>query len=117
MASANHNALHASGFPEFDGARPPVKRAQIQREKEKDAEDETGPVPGSDLNRIHLRFTIYDLRAQLQTDSSIANRQIANEIQAFAAVAFCIVTATRRCSGARLCATTAQTRWRCKMDE
>jgi hypothetical protein len=40
-----------------------MKRAQIERQKNKDAKNETRPMPGRDLNRIHLRFTIYDLRA------------------------------------------------------
>ena len=62
-------------LPEFDGTRAPVKHTQVQREKKKHAEDETDPVPGRDFR--HLRFTIYDLRANCKwiRPSQIANRK------------------------------------------
>jgi hypothetical protein len=52
-----------------------MKHAQIEREKNQDANDEADPVPGCDYSRVHLRFTIYDLCADCKW---IRQSQIAN---------------------------------------
>ena len=70
------------GFAKFHNARATVKRAQIKREKKKDAENENNPMRGRDF--AHLRFTIYDLRANCKS--------IAIIIQIFADAEFCSVT-------------------------
>jgi hypothetical protein len=38
-----------------------MEDTEVQRQKEQNAKDKTNPMPGRDFH--HLRFTIYNLRA------------------------------------------------------
>ena len=64
------NRAPGGGFPELDDAGAAVKQAEIEREKNQHAKNETRPVPWRDFNE-----TGHDFRRQTR-----------------AAVVFCIVT-------------------------